>query len=151
MSGALVAAGISLVGSMIQAKGQMDAGRSSYDAAFGEASLLEEQGVMTRDDYYRQAALVRDDGERLRAKQTMQYISSGVEAIGTPQLVARETLSRSYARASSYEVTGTNAMNLYYAKANIMRNEGRAALVAGVRQGAGTMLGGIGNFAGAMK
>ena len=151
MSLALVAAGISFAGSMIQASAQRKAGRSAYDAAFGEASLLEQQGVLTRDDYFKQAALVRDDGERLRSKQTMEYISSGVEAIGTPQLVARETLSRSYARASSYEVTGTNAMNLYYSKANILRNEGRAALISGVQQGAGTMLGGIGKLVGAMK
>lgn len=130
-------------GALISGAGQMYAGYSAYKSAFAEASLLEEQGALTRDDYYKQAALVRDEGHRLRSKQTMEYISAGVEAIGTPLLVARETLSRSYARGSSYEKTGVAAMNLYRRKAQITRNEGKAALISGVLSGAGTMVGGM--------
>jgi hypothetical protein len=132
-----------MIGELISGIGSIYAGVSTYKAAFGEASLLEEQGALTRDDYYKQAALVRDDGHRTRAKQTMEYISAGVEVAGTPLLVLRETLSRSYARASSYERTGTAAMDLYNKKASIMRKEGKAALVSGVLKGAGSMLGGF--------
>jgi hypothetical protein len=135
----------------MQASAQRKAGQSAYDAAFGEASLMEEQGALSRDDYYKQAALVRDDGHRLRAKQTMEYVSSGVEVVGTPLLVLKETLSRSYARASSYEKTGLAVQQLANRKAAITRNEGRAALTAGVRAGAGTMLSGVGTALGALK
>jgi hypothetical protein len=132
-----------MIGGIISGIGSMYAGVSAYKSAFGEASLLEEQGALTRDDYYTQAALVRDEGHRTRAKQTMEYVSAGVEVVGTPLLVLRETLSRSYARASSYEKTGVAAMNLYNRKAQITRNEGKAALISGVLSGAGSMLGGF--------
>lgn len=132
-----------MIGEVIQGFGQMYKGYSAYKAAFGEASLLEQQGSLMRDDYFKQAALIKDEGERLRSKQTMEYVSSGVEVIGTPLLVLRETLSRSYARARSYEQTGLNYENLYRAKAGIMRKEGRAALISGVISGTGTIVGGM--------
>lgn len=132
-----------MIGELISGAGKIYAGYSAYKSAFSEASLLEEQGALTRDDYYKQAALVRDEGHRLRAKQTMEYVSAGVEVVGTPLLVLRETLSRSYARARSYEKTGQNVMDLYNAKAKIMRSEGKAALISGVLQGAGSISGGF--------
>lgn len=132
-----------MIGELIKGYGQAYAGYWTREAMFGEASLLEEQGALARDDYYKQAALVRDEGHRLRSKQTMEYVSSGVEVVGTPLLVLRETLSRSYARASSYEKTGAATQQLYARKAQIMRKEGKAAFVSGVLQGAGTILGGL--------
>ena len=132
-----------MIGELISGAGKIYAGISTYRSAFSEASLLEEQGALTRDDYYKQASLIRDEGHRLRAKQTMEYVSSGVEVIGTPLLVAKETLSRSYARGSSYEKTGQAAMDLYNRKAKIMRKEGKAALISGVLSGAGTIAGGF--------
>jgi len=132
-----------MIGDLIKGYGQVYAGYRTREAMFGEASLLEQQGSLARDDYYKQAALVRDEGHRLRAKQTMEYVSSGVEVIGTPLLVLRETLSRSYARAYSYERTGEATKQLYDRKAAITRKEGKAAFVSGVLQGAGTIIGGI--------
>lgn len=132
-----------MIGELISGVGKIYAGISTYRSAFSEASLLEEQGALTRDDYFKQASLIRDEGHRLRAKQTMEYVSSGVEVAGTPLLVLRETLSRSDARGSSYEKTGEAAMNLYNQKAKITRNEGKAALISGVLSGAGTMVGGF--------
>jgi len=130
-------------GELLSGAGKIYAGYSTYKSAFSEASLLEQQGSLARDDYYKQAALVRDEGHRLRAKQTMEYVSSGVEVIGTPLLVLRETLSRSYARAYSYEKTGEATKQLYDRKAAIMRKEGKAAFVSGVLQGAGSIIGGL--------
>lgn len=132
-----------MLGELIKGYGQAYAGYRTREAMFGEASLLEQQGSLARDDYYKQAALVRDEGHRLRAKQTMEYVSSGVEVIGTPLLVLRETLSRSYARAYSYEKTGEATKQLYDRKAAIMRKEGKAAFVSGVLQGAGSIIGGL--------
>jgi len=132
-----------MIGELIKGYGQMYAGYHTREAMFGEASLLEQQGSLARDDYYKQAALIRDEGHRLRSKQTMEYISSGVEVVGTPLLVLRETLSRSYARAYSYEKTGEATKQLYDRKATIMRKEGKAAFVSSVLQGAGTIAGGF--------
>lgn len=126
-------------GKAIQGTAQIYAGVSAYQSALGQASLLEEQGSLTRDDYFRQANLVREEGHRFRAKQTMDFISAGVEIVGTPQLVLKETLSKSTAKAGSLDVTGANYEKLYKRKADITRNEGMASMISGALMGAGTI------------
>jgi len=119
-------------GKIIGAGASIYSGISALGAAEDSASLFEEQGALTRDDYFRQASLVREEGQRFRAKQTMQYISAGVEAVGTPLLVLRETLSKSMAKAGSLETTGINYEKLYNKKAKITKNEGQATMVADI-------------------
>lgn len=123
---------LKLSGKALAAGGSLYSGISAYGIAQNSASLLEQQGVLARDDYTRQAVLIRDEGFRTRAKQTMQYISAGVEIAGTPQLVLKETLLLANARATSYDVTGRNLEGLYRQKAAITREEGRAELVGGI-------------------
>lgn len=127
-------------GNWLVAAGDVYAGISALNAANENASLLEEQGSLTRDDYFRQASLTREEGQRLRAKQTMEYVSSGVEAVGTPLLVLKETLSKSMAKATALEVTGQNYKNLYGKKAQITKNEGMSTLISDVLAGAGQLL-----------
>ena len=127
-------------GNWLSAFGSIYGGISALGAANENASLLEEQGALVRGDYARQAALVREDGARTRAKQTMEYISAGVEVIGTPQLVLRETISKSMAKAGALDVTGANYSKLYNKKAQITRNEGQAALVSGVMNAAASLI-----------
>ena len=119
-------------GKLIGAGASIFSGISALDAANDNASLLREQGALTRDDYFRQAALVREDGQRTRAKQTMQYISNGVEAVGTPTAVLRETLSKSSAKAGALETTGMNYERLYNRKAKITKKEGMSTLISDV-------------------
>jgi hypothetical protein len=107
-------------------------GINSYTSGMESASLLTEQGELSRDDYYRQAALTLDQGYRTRAKQTMEYISGGVEIAGTPQLVLKETLSKANAQSESYKTTGDNVYNLAKQKAKQAKNEGMSSLVSSV-------------------
>ena len=112
--------------------GSLFSGVTGYAAGMESASLLQEQGALSRGDYYRHAALTREEGLRVRAKQTMDYISAGVEIVGTPQLVLRETLSKSTAEAKALEVTGENVNILMNRKADIAQEEGMSSLVSGV-------------------
>lgn len=107
-------------------------GITSFAQGMESASLLTEQGELSRDDYYRQAELVLDQGYRVRAKQTMEYIGGGVEIMGTPQLVLKETLSKAKAQSESYQVTGDNVYNLARRKAKQAKNEGMSSLVSNV-------------------
>jgi len=132
--------GIMKPGNVISAFGNIFAGISALDAANENASLLEQQGLLVRDDYNKQAALTREEGSRIRAKQTMEYISSGVEVVGTPQLVLKETLSKTMAKAGALEVTGAGYSRLYSKKAQITRKEGQAALVSGVMSAAASLI-----------
>lgn len=138
MIGALMAAGTAL-----KIGANLYSGISALQSANSTASLLEEQGYLTRDDYFRQAGLVREEGQRFRAKQTMDYISAGVEIAGTPQLVLKETLSKAGAKASSLETTGMNYQALYNRKAKIVRSEGRASMIQGVMGAGGSLLEGL--------
>ena len=107
-------------------------GITSFAQGMESASLLTEQGELSRDDYYRQAELVLDQGYRTRAKQTMEYIGGGVEIAGTPQLVLKETLSKANAQSESYKTTGDNVYNLARQKAKMAKNEGMSSLVSNV-------------------
>lgn len=127
-------------GKLITAGADVYAGISAFNSANDEASLLQDQGKLTQDDYFRQAALTREEGQRTRAKQTMEYVSSGVGIAGTPLLVLKETLSKSMAKAGSYETTGVNYANLYNRKAQITKNEGMATLISDVLTGAGQLI-----------
>lgn len=120
------------LGTSLVAGGNLLSGVSSLISGLENASLLKEQGALTKDDYFKQADLVRDEGHRTRAKQTMEYISSGVEAVGTPQLVARETLKKYTQAAGSLETTGTNYERLYSKKAKMAKQEGYAAFASSI-------------------
>lgn len=122
------------VGGALQAGGSLISGWSSLLSGLENSSLFKEQGALTRDDYYKQAALVRDEGHRIRAKQTMEYVSSGVEVVGTPQMVLRDTLRQSLKQAKSLETTGVNIENLYRKKAKTAKREGYAAFASSILQ-----------------
>jgi hypothetical protein len=132
------------VGGILQAAGSIYGGIASYIISGEQSSLLKEQGALTRDDYFKQAGLVRDEGRRVRAKQTMEYISSGVEIVGTPQLVLKETQRNASRMAGSLETTGINMESLYRKKAKIARQEGVSSMISGIFQGAGSIAGGMG-------
>lgn len=128
------------LGNLLIGAAQIAGGVMAQDSAYANASLMEGQGLLTREDYNKQALLVDDEGKRFRAKQTMDYISSGVEMVGTAQLVAKETLFMSQAKSRSLRSTGAAMQTLAQKKAEITRSEGRAALISGALTGAGTML-----------
>lgn len=120
------------VGAALMAGGNLLSGVSSLISGLETSSLLKEQGALTRDDYYKQAGLVRDEGHRIRAKQTMEYVSSGVEVIGTPQLVLKETLRKSLEQARSLQVTGDNLEAMYRKKAKQAKREGITSFISSV-------------------
>lgn len=100
-----------------------------------QASLLNEEGLLSQTDYERQAVLALDEGYRLRSQQTMDFISAGVEMIGTPLLVLAETAKMAETDAEELRTTGRNSRNLYNQKAKITVNEGRASLISSVLTG----------------
>jgi hypothetical protein len=131
------------IGETISGLGDIYAGFSALQEGKAQASLLEEQGALTKDDYFAQASLVRDAGHRVRAKQTMEYISSGVEAVGTPQMLARETLNKYMKQSGSLETTGVNYERLYQEKAKMAKKEGQAAFVSSIFKAAGSIVGAL--------
>lgn len=128
-------------GSAFSIAGNVFAGTYGLLSSLTEAKSLKEQGKVAQSDYLLQAKLVREEGHRIRAKQTMEYLGSGVDIAGTPQLVLKETLSRAAAKAHSLEITGSNVNTLYRNKARTVRNEGVASLVSNLFSAGATAMG----------
>jgi hypothetical protein len=127
-------------GKVLGAGASLFGGYSSFISNYESASLFEEQGALTRDDYFRQASLTREQGDRIRAKQTMEYVGAGVELAGTPMLMLKETMSKARAKARSQEITGINTERLYNKKADIQKEEGMSSLVSSILTGAALLL-----------
>lgn len=123
-------------GEALQYGSGMVSGFVGFFTGMQTATLMEEEGALSKGDYFRQAMLVRDEGRRFRAKQTMGYISSGVEIAGTPQLVLKETYVKYRAKAGALETTGINMQNLYDKKADIQREESYGQLIQGIMSAA---------------
>lgn len=96
------------------------------------SKLLKEEGTLVKADYFRQAKLVREDGTRVRSKQAMQYLGAGVELVGTPLLVLRQTLMDATERAESFQTAGIRAEDKFNRQAKQARRAGRAALIKGI-------------------
>jgi len=120
------------VATVISAGASLYSGITSYSNAFATASLLKEQGELTKADYYRQAKKTRDEGYRFEQEQTMAYISAGVEMQGTPLLMANETKAEYTEEAYYQEQTGNAYESLYNQQAAIKKREGVAELVSGI-------------------
>lgn len=116
----------------IKGVGSILSGTSSYFSSLENSTALLDEGNLSREDYYRQAAFTREAGVRTRAKQAMEYLSSGVEIAGTPQLVLKETVSRAAVQARAYERTGDNILRLAEKKADTTEEEGMSSLISSI-------------------
>lgn len=119
------AAGTKIAGGLIS-------GVSAMSAANKEAALTVDQGLISRNDYYRQAAITYDEGYRLQHKQEMEYIGAGVEIMGTPLLVMAETISKTEKERDWLKSRGDKEYDLAKLKARNLKNQGKAALVSSI-------------------
>lgn len=114
-------------------------GYSSYQSGKAAEKSNKLQGALSQEDYYRQAALTRDEGYRTKQQQVMDFIGAGVEIQGTPLLMMLETEKKAEAEAGYLEGTGDAMRGLYNAKGRIAANEGKAALISSIGSAAGTV------------
>lgn len=122
----------SYIGMGSSAGGGLYSGIAGYMFSMSEAEMLEEEGALTKTDYFRQAQLEREEGDRIRSKQTMEYVGAGVEVLGTPLLVLEETRTQSRAKAAALETTGINYERLAQKKAKLTEQRGKAGLISGI-------------------
>jgi len=108
------------------------AGITALTDSYANANVLEEQGVFAMHNYSQRAMLIKSNGYRTRARQAMDYISSGVKLVGTPLLVLKDTVTRANAQAESYIRAGNQAQINSANKAAAARGVGRASLIKNV-------------------
>lgn len=117
----LVSAGASIAG-----------GISANRAANREASALEEQGRIAREEANREAQLHAADVRRFQRTQAVAFTKNGVTLAGSPLLVLDDTVARGQEEVDSIVRSGDAQGRLYNQNASQARSKGRSALLGGI-------------------
>lgn len=131
-------------GSSLQAAGSLYSGISSYQVMKSQAAQTEAQGAVQFAESMRTANIIREEGQKFAAKQSLQYIGSGVHLTGSALITLTQTKKYASTEARAEERKGRNLRSLANAQAANQRAEGRAALVSGIVGTAGAFMGGGG-------
>lgn len=107
-------------------------------AAKKQASAIEEQARITREESEVAAGQKETERRKFLAEQRMAYLASGVSLEGTPLLVGDETFKEFQLEIDSIRRSGSAQASYLETEASTTRSTGRAQLVAGVLEGVGT-------------
>lgn len=111
---------------------QLYAGYSANKSARREAGAMETQGALIQEEQDAEARRYAEDVRKFRSKQKLAFLANGVTLQGTPGLVMEETSRQGQEEVNAISRRGKAYSSLYYQKADIMRNEGRAGLIGGI-------------------
>lgn len=137
MAGAIPA--IIIGATAISAGASIYGGMSANNAAKKEAALLEEQGRTAQEQADAEAASHATDVRRFAANQSLAFLANGVSLAGSPLLTIEDTVKQGQAEVDSITKSGNAQRTLYNQKSEITKNQGRAALIGGFGQAAGTI------------
>lgn len=126
-------------GSILQAGGNIISGISGYQSSLELASDYRYQGELTKLESFRSANIIREEGIKFAAEQSLQYIGSGVQLMGSALITIAQTKKYAETEAKAVEERGKSAEYLAERRAAAAEDEGRASLLSGI-------LGGIGSF-----
>lgn len=139
--GTLAVIGVVMAGA--SAGSSVMGGMAAQKSANQEAELQREQG-----DQALAEAKVNADNEAFNqsqavGKQRLAFLANGVSLEGSPTTVLEESRKYGQSAVDAIIKQGVAQKNLSYGQAQITKNQGRAALIAGYGQAAGTIAGGI--------
>lgn len=106
--------------------------RSAYKA---QASLVEDDARLLKWEAERDAAVMRDDGQRYAKEQAMAYVSSGVQMSGSALLITAETIKMSEAEAGAIEFRGDRMYDAKMREASNLKKQGKASFISSVLGG----------------
>ncbi len=112
--------------------GSAYSGVTSFIGSIDTAQAYLEKGIFDQQGYYQKASLIKSNAYRTRARQAMDYISSGVKLVGTPLLVLKGTMELAKAQADSYMQAGDQAFRISAHNARNAAHEGRAAIIKSI-------------------
>lgn len=125
-------------GGAISAAGSLYGGVSSYRSSISAARDMRYQGAIAEGESYRSAAIIREEGRKFAANQSLQYIGSGVQLMGSTLITIAQTKKYAETEAKAEEDRGRAVRYLSESQAAIREEEGRAALVSGILDGVGS-------------
>lgn len=130
------------MGGMIKGVGSIYGGISAFNSSREVASDLRFQGNIAMQESFRTAAIIREEGQKFAARQSLQYIGSGVQLGGSALVTLAQTKKYAETEAKATEAKGRAVQYLSEKQARLKEDEGRAAMVSGILGGIGSILGG---------
>lgn len=126
---------VSAIATLASGFGSITAGISANKASRREARALEEQGLIARQEEEAEAARVKREGDRLRARQRVAFTASGVSLAGSPAILDLEQAEDINKRVKARRARGRNIQSLRRTQAKTVRGRGKSALFGGFGKG----------------
>jgi len=123
------------IGHYMGAIGSILGGISKFQSAQVQADEYQYQGNLAVAEAFRDASIIREEGRSFAASQSLQFIGSGVELTGSALITTAQTIKYAETEAQATEAKGKAQQRLAYKQADVVRNEGRAALAGGIIKG----------------
>ena len=121
-------------------------GISANSAANTEAKLQEQQGTLALQESQTNAQNTAFNLTQEVGKQQLSFLANGVTLEGSPSAVVKASTAYGQTQVNSILKQGAAQDSLAIAQAAQTRNQGRAALIAGISQGVGSVAIGAGNL-----
>ncbi len=131
---------LSSVGGLISAAGSIYTGITSFTASKEVAADLRFEGNVLSREAERTSNIILLEGRKFAAGQSIQYLGSGVQLAGSALITIAQTVKFSEAEAGAVTARGIATEKLMRRKAGRIEAEGRAALVGGILEGAGSLI-----------
>ncbi|PCI27428.1 hypothetical protein COB52_04810 [Candidatus Kaiserbacteria bacterium] len=138
----IAVAAISMVGSMMEARAQKQAGKSAQKVANYNAQLTDNQAKVEEDKAKYEAVRVRRKNRLALAQAQVNIGASGLQAVGTPMDVMFDDVQQLELDALAVEWSGEVNSDILKAKAVGQRYEGAVAKSNADAQATGTLISG---------
>jgi len=120
------------LGGTVSGIGSLYEGFSIFQESKQQAEELEYQGTVALSEAYRNASIIREEGRHFAATQSLQFIGSGVELMGSALITLEQTKKFANTEAKAVEASGEAKNRYAIQQAETMRNQGRASLLSGI-------------------
>ena len=124
----------------LSALAKVYSGYSKNKSLRDEGLLQEEQGAIFYKESLRDANIIRHEGQVFMQKQSLQYLSSGVELGGSALINLRQTELYAEEEAQATERRGKAGYDLAKRRNQIAKKEGTASLISGFLGGTTSVL-----------
>jgi len=109
-------------------------------AANETAFDMRAQGDIIFNESIRTAKIIEEEGYKFAARQSLQYIGSGVQIAGSALITIAQTQKYAKTEAEAVRAGGRAKRDLTYSSASRTENQGRASLVGGIIGGTANIL-----------
>lgn len=129
---------VATVAVVAMAAGSVYSGMEANKAAKAQASLIEDQAQLAKQEADRAADQKAVERRKFLAEQRMAYSASGISMEGTPLEVGADTWKEFQMEIDALRRSGAAQLAFGQREAETTRATGRAQLVSGILQGVGT-------------